>query len=61
MLQIREIAYRTEKILAKETLNSPSHRRKPVSSTSILLDSGLRRNDEFRLVQPFPSARFTRL
>ncbi|MGB7501071.1 MAG: hypothetical protein WBM25_01620, partial [Azonexus sp.] len=29
----------------KETLIYPSHRRKPVSSTLIFLDSGMRRND----------------
>ncbi|MCF8199206.1 MAG: hypothetical protein K9J42_10595 [Sulfuritalea sp.] len=39
---------------ARETLNKPSHRRKPVSSVLILLDSGFRRNDEFGLVQHFP-------
>jgi hypothetical protein len=37
----------------KEALNSSSHRRKPVSSALILLDSGFRRNDDMALDQCF--------
>lgn len=33
------------------TLNYSSHRRKPVSSSLVFLDSGLRRNDKFRIIQ----------
>ncbi|SOD16506.1 hypothetical protein SAMN06297164_0587 [Nitrosomonas ureae] len=32
-------------------LNYSSHRRKPVSSSLVFLDSGLRRNDKFRIIQ----------
>ena len=34
-----------------KTLNYSSHRRRPVSSSLIFLDSGLRRNDKFRIIQ----------
>jgi len=34
-------------------LDKPSHRRKPVSSAMILLDSGVRRNDKLVLDQRF--------
>lgn len=33
------------------TLNYSSHRRRPVSSLLIFLDSGFRRNDEFSVIQ----------
>ena len=33
-----------------EALNYSSHRRRPVSSLLIFLDSGLRRNDKFRVI-----------
>ena len=42
-------------LTVKETLINSSHRRKPVSSSLIFLDSGLRRNDEFRINQRFLS------
>ncbi|WP_176767914.1 hypothetical protein [Nitrosomonas ureae] len=32
-------------------LNYSSHRQKPVSSSLTFLDSGLRRNDEFSVIQ----------
>lgn len=34
-----------------KTLNYSSHRRKPVSSSLVFLDSGLRRNDKSRMIQ----------
>jgi hypothetical protein len=40
--------------IAKETLNKPSHRRKPVSSALTFLNSGLRRNDVLTRVQRLP-------
>ena len=35
----------------RETLNKPSHRRKPVSNAFNFLDFGFRRNDDLRLDQ----------
>ena len=49
------ISRRINQHLPKETLINSSHRRKPVSSSLIFLDSGLRRNDEFRINQHFLS------
>ena len=41
----------------REALNTPSHRRMPVSSGLICLDSGVRRNDDLVLNQCFPGRR----
>ncbi len=47
--------------LARETLIYSSHRRKPVSSWLISLDSGFRRNDESGINQRLPRISFDEL
>jgi hypothetical protein len=44
----------------REALNMPSHRRTPVSSALIRMDSGVRRNDDLVLDQCFLSFGITR-
>lgn len=52
--RIENVIYAMNETLKRNlmrTLNYSSHRRRLVSSSLIFLDSGLRRNDKFRIIQ----------